>query len=157
MDLVALTLHELYIASNSVIIGDGSSLSIANIGSFSLTSLPPPLLFSNVLHMSAMSKNFITVSTLYVDNPINVLFFYSFFQVQNRHMRVTLVRRQCRDNIYYWSKVVPFQSSTLVLSSLVRSTLSAISMWHSCLGHPCNIPNYTLIVCYSLGYNISQI
>ena len=78
-DLVALTLHELYIASNSVIIGDGSGLSIANIGSFYLTSLPPPLLFSNVLHMSAMSKNFISVSTLYVDNPINVLFFYSFF------------------------------------------------------------------------------
>ena len=72
-------LHESYTASNKVIIGDYSSLSIANIGSFTITSLPTPLLFNNVLHVHAMSKNLILVSVLYVDNPINVLFFYYLF------------------------------------------------------------------------------
>ena len=81
MNLGALTLHVLYIASNSVIIGDGSGLSIANIGSFSLTSLPTSLFFSNVLHVSAMSKNLILVLGLCFDNPINVMLFDSFFQV----------------------------------------------------------------------------
>ena len=79
-DLVALTLHALYTTSDSVIIGDGLSLLIANMGSFSLTSLHTPLFFfSNVLHVHAMSKNLIMVSVICVDNPINVLFFYFFF------------------------------------------------------------------------------
>ena len=80
-DLVILTLHEPYTASDSVIIGDGTTLSIANIGSFTLPSLPTPLFFTNVLHVPAMSKNLISVSSLCVDNTIYVLFFYSFFQV----------------------------------------------------------------------------
>ena len=46
-----------------------SGLSIANIGFFSLTSLPTPLFFSNV-HVSAMSKNLIYISGLCADNPI---------------------------------------------------------------------------------------
>ena len=78
-DLASLALHDPYIVSDSVIIGDGTGLSIANIGSFTLTSLPTPLLFSNVLHVSVMSKNPISVSVLRANNPINVLFFYSIF------------------------------------------------------------------------------
>ena len=77
-DLVALELHEPYTASDSVIIGDGTSLSIAHIVSFTLRSLLTPLLFSNVLHVSIMSKNLISISTLCTDNPINVLFFLLF-------------------------------------------------------------------------------
>ena len=85
MDLATLALHAPYIASNSVIIGDGSSLLISNFGSFSLTSLPTPLFFSNVLHVLVMSKNLISILALCVDNPINVIFFDSFFQVQDCH------------------------------------------------------------------------
>ena len=92
VNLIALALHESYTAFNSVIIGDGISLSIANSDSFTLPSLPTPLLFTNVLHVPAMSTNLILVSALCADNPINVLFFYSFFQVQDRHTGVTLVR-----------------------------------------------------------------
>ena len=92
MDLAILALHELYTASDSVIIGDGSGLSIANIGSFSLSSLLTPLLFSNVLHVPTMSKNLIYVSALCANNPLNVLFFKSFFQVQDHHTGVTRVR-----------------------------------------------------------------
>ena len=79
MDLATLALHEQYIASDGVLIGDGIGLSIANISSFTLTSLSTSLLFANVLHVPAMSKNLISVSALCADNPINVLFFYYFF------------------------------------------------------------------------------
>ena len=82
MDLIALALHMLYSASNNVIIGNGSGLSIANIGSFSLTSLPTPLFFfSNVLHMPTMSKNLISIFAFFANNPVIVLFFDSFFKV----------------------------------------------------------------------------
>ena len=91
MDLAPLALHELSAAFNRVLIGDGTGLSIANIGSFTFTSLPTPLLFTNVLHVLAMSKNLILVFALCVDNPINVLLFYSFSQVQDCHIGVTLV------------------------------------------------------------------
>ena len=80
-DLAAQAIHASYTAFDNVIIGNDLGLSIANIGSFSLTFLPTPLLFSNVLYVSAMSKNLISALSLCVDNPINVLFFYSFFQV----------------------------------------------------------------------------
>ena len=78
-DLASLALHESYTTSDNVIISDGSGLSIAYIGSFSLTSLPTPLLFNNVLHVPAMSKNLISVSALCADNPIHFLFFDYFF------------------------------------------------------------------------------
>ena len=91
MDLAALAFHALYIASDSVIISDDSSLSIVNIISFSLTSLPTPLFFSNVLHVLAMFKNLISVLALCADNRINVLFFDSFFLVHDHHIGVTLV------------------------------------------------------------------
>ena len=93
-DLAALALHKSYTASDSVILGDGTRLSIANIGSFTLPSLPTPLLFTNVLHVSAMSKSLISVSALCVDNHVNVLYFNSFFKVQDLHSGVTLIRGQ---------------------------------------------------------------
>ena len=77
-DLAALTFHASYTASNNVIIGDGLGLLIANIVSFSLTSLPTPYFFL-VLHVPVMSKNLISVLALCSDNLINVLFFDSFF------------------------------------------------------------------------------
>ena len=46
-----------------------------------------------------------------------------------------MVRRQCRDGVYYWPKSVPLRSSALTLFSLVRSSFSTISMWHSRLCH----------------------
>ena len=131
-DPTSLVRHEPCTTSDSVIIGDGTCLSIANIGSFTLASLHTPLLFSNVLHVLTMSKNLILVSALYVDNPVNVLFFYSFFHVQARHTGITLVHGH---GVYYYPMSVPLQSSALTLSSLVWSSFFAISMWHSGLGH----------------------
>ena len=90
-DLSTLALHVPYTAYENVISGNGTCLSIANMCSFTLPSLSIALLFTNVLHVTAMSKNLISVSTLCFNNPFNVLFFYSFFQVKDRHSGVNLV------------------------------------------------------------------
>ena len=129
-DLATLALHKLYTTSDNAFICDGISLSIVNIGTFTLTSLPTPLLFTNVLHVPAMSTNLILVSSLCANNPINILFFL-LFQVQDHHTGVTLVREQRRDGVYYWPKSIPLRSFALVLSSLVWSSFSSISMWYS--------------------------
>ena len=47
-----------------------------------------------------------------------------------------MVRGQRGDGVYYWPMSVPLWSSSLFLSSLVRSSFSAISICHSLLGHP---------------------
>ena len=75
VNLAALALYDPYTTSNSVIIGDGTNLSIANIGLFTLPSLPTPLLFTNVLHVHAVSNNLISVS-IFV--PITLLMSYIF-------------------------------------------------------------------------------
>ena len=77
-DLATSALHESYTASNSVLIGYGTGLSISNIVSFTLTSLPTPLLFTNVLYVPTMSTNIISVSALCADNLVNVLVFLLF-------------------------------------------------------------------------------
>ena len=81
-----------------------------------------------------MSKNLIYISALCADNPINVLFFYYFFQVRDFHTGVTLVRGQRREGVYYWPKLVLLWYSALVMSSSTRSSFSAISVWHNRLG-----------------------
>ena len=80
-DLAALALHEPYTASNNVIIGDGSGLLIANLAHSPLPLSLHLYFFSNVLHVPPMSKNLILVLALCANNPINVLFFDSLFQV----------------------------------------------------------------------------
>ena len=84
-DPATLVLHEPCTTFDSVLIGFGTSLSIANIGSFTFPSLPTPLLFTNVFHMLAMSKNLISVSALYANNPINVIFFLFLLGVGSSH------------------------------------------------------------------------
>lgn len=79
--LDTLSLHEPYSGSESVFIGDDVCLSITYTGSFSLSTLHFPLIFSKS-SMCAMSKNLISVSALYPDNPIN--------------------RGEHRDGVYYW-------------------------------------------------------
>ena len=106
-----------------------------------LSLLTPLFFFSNVLNLLAMSKNLTLVSALCADNPINVLFFDSFFQVQDRHTGVTLVRGQRGDGVYYWTKSVSFQSSALALLSSAQSSFTAISLWYSHLGHS-SLPSF---------------
>ena len=90
-NLATLACHGLYITSDSVIIGDGTGLSIANIGSFILTSLPKPLLFTDVLHVPIMSTNLISVFALCDDNLINGLFFLLFLSGAGSSHGVTLI------------------------------------------------------------------
>ena len=130
-NLASLALHEPYTASDIVIIGDGSGLSIAHIGSFFLTSLPTPLLFNNVLHVLAMSKNLISVSTLCAYNPINFYFLTLSFRCR------IVTRGHCGSRWCLLLAEVRLHSVFCFgLSFTVRSSISTISMWHNCLGYP---------------------
>ena len=108
-DLVALTLHEPYTAFDSVIIGHGSGLSIANIDSFSIHLYCFRMCY---MHMPCLK-------TLFQSRPF---------------VPITLLM-SCSLTLSFKCKIVTL-SSAQALSSSVQSSLSAISMWHSLLGHP---------------------
>ena len=74
-NLAALALHASYTAFDNMIIGDGSGLSIANIGSFSLTSLPIPFFFFLMSYMCLSRLGIFFQSQLFMS--ITLLMFYS--------------------------------------------------------------------------------
>lgn len=88
-----------------------------------------------MLYVPSITKNLISISALCVTNRVNVLFFYSFFQVQDRHTGTTLVQGDRKDGIYMWPKCAMCRSSALVLSSSVKYNDSVFT-WHCHLGHP---------------------
>ena len=119
-DLAALAFHAPYTTFNSVIIGDGLGLLIANIGSFSLTSLPTLLLWSWLLVSITLLMSYsLTLS----------------FRCRILTRRVTLVRDNVETVSITSRSQSPFQSSSLVVSSLARPSLAAISMLHNRVGH----------------------
>ena len=142
--LASLALHASYNASDSVIIGDDSGSSIANIDSFSLTSLPIPFFFL----LSYMCLPFLRIlfrSRLCVDNPINVLFFDSFFQVKDHHAGVTLVCEHLRDGVYYWPKLFPplvYNPRYVILNSVLPCLYLYVAQ---SLDHP-SLPSFQIFL-----------
>ena len=103
------------------------------------TSAPSPLPLSvhrYYFQMCSMCLPFLKTLFQYLPFVPITLLMSCFLNLSFRCKIIAQVRDQRRDNVYYWSKSVPLQSSTLALSSSVRSSLSAISIWHSRLNHP---------------------
>lgn len=78
-DLANLSLHTPYTASDDVVIGEGTRLSIAHIGSLSLPTATYPLLLKLAIYVPNMSVNLISASTLCATNAMTVLFLDSYF------------------------------------------------------------------------------
>ena len=97
-----------------------------------------------------MSKNLLLVYAICTHNPVNVVFFASFFQMHDRRMRATLVTRQRKDDVYFCPNSVPLSSSSLALSSSLSSTRS-LAMWHYRLGHP----SLHIFRCFLSNLNLS--
>ena len=81
-DLNNLSLHAPYDGSDEIVIGDGSSLSIANTGSFSLTTPSKFFTFSNVLYVPSISRNILSISKFCKENNTSIEFLPSFFSCQ---------------------------------------------------------------------------
>ena len=101
-DLANLSFHSPYTASDQLVIGDGSGLHISHTGSVSLPTCSAPLLLTNVLYVPSMSRNLISVSALCATNRVEVVFFESHFQVQDRRTGAIIIQGERRDGLYFW-------------------------------------------------------
>ena len=135
IDVANLELYSLDIASDNVIIGDGTGLTIQHTSSFTLPMVSRPLLLIDVLHVPSMSKNLISVLALCTTNPVIVSFFYSFFSGVGSSRRATFVKGLRKDGIYYWPSITHPPPSRISLSSSIELLPLSLSIWHNRLGH----------------------
>ncbi|KAI0507212.1 hypothetical protein KFK09_013334 [Dendrobium nobile] len=122
-----------YQGQDGVIIGDGSTVSIANSGT-GLLSLPDrKLKLSQLFHSPDLQYNLISISQLLKDNNISIVFDPNGFFLKDLTTQEVLLQGPCRSGLY---KLPTTSQDT---SHHAYSTARAINFsWHNRLGHPNN-------------------
>ena len=90
-DLNNLSLHTPYSGTDDVMIGDGTSLSIAHTGSATLHSNSKSFKLNDVLCVPGMQKNLISISQFCSNNNVSVEFLSSCFFVKDRRTGAILL------------------------------------------------------------------
>lgn len=131
-----------YMGKEHMIIGDGSSLKIAHIGTgFLDTTYSSPLLLNDLLHVPTITKNLISVSKLTSDNNVSIEFFPHFCSVKDLETGKEVLRGTLEGGLY---RLDPIPSKKHVYathlsqtqSSQPSRTQSIVDIWHKRLGHP---------------------
>ncbi|KAK9723469.1 hypothetical protein RND81_05G000700 [Saponaria officinalis] len=133
-DLDTLALHAPYDGTGDLIIGDGSSLPIHNIGSFSIPSSTSSIKFTNVLHVPTISRNIISISQLCLDNSAIAIFSHGSFCLKDCTTGKILLHGQNKSGLYEW---LPTSSPTVCLGAA-----SSSFTWQHRLGYPSSSRRY---------------
>jgi GAG-pre-integrase domain len=108
--------------------GNGSGLSIFNIGSCCIGTTSKPLYLHNLLHVPDITKNLLSISQLTKDNAVIIEFTHSSCFVKDRLTHQTLLHGTMVNGLYQ-----------LDLSPLKHEALqvvhSSATLWHSRLAH----------------------
>ncbi|PKU59058.1 Retrovirus-related Pol polyprotein from transposon TNT 1-94 [Dendrobium catenatum] len=121
----------IYRGSESVTIGDGRNLSIAQSGNGILPTPNRKLILSNLLHIPNISYNLLSISTLVRDNKISITFTPNGFVMKDLMTDNTLLHGPCKEGLY------PIASSQPIISALSANKAPSAT-WHNRLGHPNN-------------------
>ena len=112
-----------YSGSDSVLIGDGSSLPILGIGDSSIKQKNKVLPLHDVLLVSHLKKNILSVSQLTTQFLINCEFTNVDFCVKERQIRQPMITKSRKGDLY----VLP-NSSELYFSHHFKS--GSTDIWH---------------------------
>ena len=119
VDLNNLTLHVHYDGPNDI--GDGTRLHITHSGTTSLSTPSNSFTLHNVLCVSHMKINLISISQFFKTNKTSVEFLPSSFRVKDLQMRAILLHGRTKDGVYEW----PTKSSSPIIAfSSVKATPS---------------------------------
>ena len=100
-DLVNLSIHFEYEGQDEVVLGDGTGLQIAYIGSITLSSLSRSLMLKETLHVPLIRKNLIYVHKFTHDNNVTIEFHPFFYLVKDRIMGAVLMHGRCENGVYH--------------------------------------------------------
>lgn len=145
-DLNNLAMHQPYNGDDTVLIGDGSGLSITHTGSLSLPSSSRNLTLNHVLCVPNIQKNLISIYRLCNADKVSVKFFPAHFHVKDLSSGVPLIQGKTKDELYEWP------ASQTTITSFFASTTPKITTndWHYCLGHPSSSILKNVISAFSL-------
>ncbi|PKU69447.1 Retrovirus-related Pol polyprotein from transposon TNT 1-94 [Dendrobium catenatum] len=116
-----------YSGSDSITIGDGRNISIANSGSGILPTPHSKLKLSQILHIPQISHNLLSVYALTKDNNISISFDGNGYIIKDLKTHKTLLTGPSSNGLY------PVAITNH--SALTAKQQSAFS-WHDRLGHP---------------------
>nr|GMD24035.1 Retrovirus-related Pol polyprotein from transposon RE1 [Ipomoea batatas] len=129
IDLSNLALYTPYDGTDEVMIGNGSGLPISHIGFISLPFTSKSFSLSNVLCVSTMCQNVISISQFCRDNNSLIEFSPTTFCVKDIQTGAPFLTGPSKNGVYEWSASPTFSSD--VFTTMVYDT-----NWHHHLGHP---------------------
>ncbi|KAG8478760.1 hypothetical protein CXB51_028634 [Gossypium anomalum] len=127
-----------YTGTSSLLMGNGVSSKISSIRSTNFTTEKKLLHLTNVLCVSSIRRNLLSVSKFATDNNVFFEFHPSYCVIKDIQTQEILMRGQVRDGLYQFS----VGSSVLSLSvnnMVVQRSSTAddvFALWHKRLGHP---------------------
>ena len=113
-------------ASQSVTVGNGATLPITHIGSYSLTSTSIPLYLRKILIVPQIIKNLVSVRQFTTDNSCSVEFDPYGFSVKDLLTGIVILRCNSSGPLY----------PVCQASHEAHVTTSPSDIWHRRLGHP---------------------
>ena len=99
-DLTNLFIHFEYDGQDEVVLGNGTGLQAANIGSTTISSSSHSLTLKETQHVPLIHKTLIFVHKFTHDNNVIVEFHPSFYLVNDRKMGAVLMRGRCEGGVY---------------------------------------------------------
>jgi hypothetical protein len=119
---------EEYTGNDQIGVGNGQGLRISHTGLASLPSHNTIFSLQNLLHVSQIQKNLLSINKFTRDNNVFIEFHPMCFFVKDLKIRKLLLQGPSRGGLYPW----PYTRSLLAL----LGERVSLNKWHSRLGHP---------------------
>ncbi|MBA0794633.1 hypothetical protein Gohar_018942, partial [Gossypium harknessii] len=140
-NLTNLSTHSPYTRPGKVTVGNDFSLPINHIGTSTISSSSRPLLLNELLHVSTVSNNLLSVSKFTKGNFVYFEFHPSYCLIKDEHTNEVLLHGVEQDGLYRFIATLtrPQLMQTTVMD-VARFTLPSLPikfwLWNRHLGHP---------------------
>lgn len=142
-DLANLSIVSPYTGTRQVSLGNGASVSIANIGSSSMQAGSRLFCLQNVLHVPTICKNLLSVGQFSRDNAVYFEFHHLLCFVKDIPTKKTLLVGHMHNGLYKFDTSSSVSSKHVACSQphsaflYTTQLVPSSTLWHRQLGHPC--------------------
>ena len=129
-----------YNGTDSVMVGNGKSLPITQVGHSFLHTSAKPFVLHNVLHVPQLTSNLISVSKFCTDNNTILEFHPSSFFVKDKDTKVTLLQGQLECGLYKFpTSSISSPTASPKHQVFLTKTQPTTMLWHQRFGHPSTV------------------
>ncbi|RVW65975.1 Retrovirus-related Pol polyprotein from transposon RE1 [Vitis vinifera] len=146
-----------YNGTDSVMVGNGKSLLITQVGHSFLHISAKPFVLHNVLHVPQLTSNLISVSKFCTDNN-TILEFHPFsFFVKDKDTKVTLLQGQLERGLYKFpTSSINSPTASSKHQVFLTKTQPTTMLWHQRVGHPSAIILQKIFHTCNISYNSNK-